>query len=78
MKPPPVSGTTAIPFGSIGAGATRWFTNRARTTTSASSNGSPSSSGPKACATFVPNPGHSSGAPSATAASAETTAGRGS
>ena len=31
----PSGGTTAMPFTSIGTGATRWFTNRPRTTTSA-------------------------------------------
>ena len=42
---------TAIPFVSIGAGATRWFTNRPRTTTSAPSSGSSSKLGPNAWAT---------------------------
>ena len=75
MKEPSSAGTTAIPFVSIGAGATRWFTNRPRTTTSAPSSGSSSDVDSKEWATLVPNAGHSSGASSATAASTSTTTG---
>ena len=66
-----------MPLVSIGTGARRWFTNRPRTTTSAPASTSASGS-VNACATFVPNAGHSSGASSATAASTSVTAGSGS
>ncbi len=57
-------GSTAMPLPSMGTGATRWFTNRARATTSAPSSTSSSQSVENALATFDPCPGHSSGASS--------------
>ena len=78
MNAPSGSGTTAMALVSMGTGARRWFTNRPRTTTSAPASTSASSGSANACATFVPNAGHSSGAPSATAASTSVTAGSGS
>ena len=78
VKPPSASGTTMMPFVSMGTGARRWFTNRPRTTTSAPASASVSQFISKACATLLPDSGQSSGAPSATAASTSVTAGSGS
>ena len=78
VTPPPDSGTTAIAFVSIGTGASRWFTNRPSTTTSAPASTSSSQSVSKAFATFEPRAGQSKGAPSAAARSTSVTASSGS
>ena len=77
VRPPAGSpGTTTMPFGSIGTGATRWFTIRWRTTTSASSSTPSIGPVPIAFATFEPCPSWTSVAVSVTAAAGSTTAGR--
>ena len=78
VNPPSPSGATAIAFGSMGTGATRWFTNRPRATTSEPARTSSSHRTSNASATLLPWSGHSSGASSATAASTSVTAASGS
>ncbi len=75
---PSASGTARKACVSRGAGATRWFTKRALTTTSAPSRAS--GSAPKALpkARLVPRSGKRRGAPSSSASSGSTTWGRGS
>ena len=74
VYPPSSSGTTAIALVSMGTGATRCCTTRARATTSAPASASASQSCSNACATFDPWAGNSMGAPSAAAASTSVTA----
>ena len=74
---PSSPGTTAHAEPSIGTTATRWFTNRPRTITSASSSGSPGL--PRLPPqTLDPRSSNSSGAPGASASSRSMTAGSGS
>ena len=75
---PTPSWVTTIPFGSIGTAATRWFSMRCDTTTSASASRSGSSPNSNAMARLEPCSSKSSGAPSASAASTSITTGRGS
>ncbi len=72
------SGWTRMPFGSIGTGASRWFTNLPVTTTSASSRIEGSSPKLNSMARFEPCSGNTAGASSASAASGSTTVSNGS
>src|SRR5438034_1280265 len=75
---PSSSGTTRIAYASMGTGATRWFSIRARTMTSAPASTSASHSVSNASASVDPASGNRSGAPEARAASDPTTTGIGS
>src|SRR5262245_42850604 len=77
---PPVSpsGAATAVLGSIGAGMTRWFTRRARSTTSASSILAESPVQGASTATLPPCSGNSSGAPGSSAATGSVTTGSGS
>ncbi len=72
---PSSPGITAMALPSMGTTATRWFSNRARTTTSAPSSGSALFPPTAEVTRFVPMPSKSSGAAGSSAASGSTTAG---
>jgi hypothetical protein len=72
------SGTAMAAFGSMGTAASRWFTKRARTTTSAPSRAMEGCGQGRCLATLLPWSGNRSGAPSWSAASGSTTVSSGS
>ncbi len=78
VSPPSSVGSATAAFVSIGTGASRWCTTRARTITSAPSSTSSSHASSNVWARLVPASGNSIGAPGARAASGPTTGSSGS